>query len=104
MVVVTSGCTIFFSAITVIACMMALMVFPLNSADSIAQWQRFGYFSCHDSDRGCVAIGVDGAWQNRCRPYAVYQKHKSDSAFWKRVASVTTEHPVLSIIAALTAH
>lgn len=102
MVVDTSGRTIFFSAITVIACMMALMVFPLEFLHSIAIGSASAILVAMIATvvvLPSVLMVLGKKIDAGHMPFI--KKHKSDSVFWKRVASVTTEHPVLSIIVAL---
>lgn len=95
MIVDTSGRTIFFSGITVIACVLALMVFPLEFLHSIA----IG---------GASAIAVAMLVTVVVLPSVLmvlgkridsgklpfFTKRKTESKFWTQVAKLTTKHPI----------
>lgn len=96
-IVATTGRTIFFSGITVIACLLSLMVFPVEMLRSIAVG-------------GASAVAVAVAFTVLVLPamlmvigkridmfHLPMKRHTGESAFWKRVASLTTTHPVVAL-------
>lgn len=98
----TSGRTIFFSGITVMACMLALLVFPLEFLHSIA----IG---------GASAIAIAMLVTVVVLPSVLMvlgqridlgklrfiPKRKTEPKFWVKVAEATTGHPVISSLTAL---
>lgn len=100
-IIATSGHTIFFSGITVIACLLALSIFPIEIMRSIAVG-------------GAAAVAVAIATTYIVLPPVlkllgsnidkgtVRHKKKADSevdtsSIWYRVASLTTSRPILSL-------
>lgn len=107
-VIATSGHTIFFSGITVMACLLALFVFPIELMKSIAV-----------GGAAAVAIAVSttyivlpsvlmllGPSIDKGRPRRkrkAGQDHiVNQSSLWYRIASLTTRHPVVSFVAGLS--
>lgn len=98
----TSGRTIFFSGITVMACMLALLVFPLEFLHSIA----IG---------GASAIAIAMLVTVVVLPSVLMvlgqridlgklhfiPKRKTEPKFWVKVAEATTGHPVIASLTAL---
>lgn len=98
----TSGRTIFFSGITVMACMLALLVFPLEFLHSVA----IG---------GASAIAIAMLVTVVVLPSVLMvlgqridlgklhfiPKRKTEPKFWVKVAEATTGHPVISSLTAL---
>lgn len=103
LVVDTSGRTIFFSAITVVACMLSLLVFPLDFLHSIAIGSASAVvvamlFTVLVLPAVLRVIGTRiDAWH---LPFI--KKHTGQSKFWTRVAAVTTKHPLVCMGIALS--
>lgn len=101
LVVDTSGRTIFFSAITVIACIISLVVFPLDFLHSVAIGGASAIviamlFTVLVLPAILMVLGhkID-AWH---LPFI--KKKKGGSRLWTRVAHVTTTHPVITLACA----
>lgn len=101
-VIDTSGRTIFFSAITVIACILSLLVFPLDFLHSVAIGGASAIiiamaFTVLVLPSILMVLGkrID-AWH---LPFI--KKKGGESHLWKRIANVTTKHPVPTIIIAV---
>lgn len=102
LVVDTSGRTIFFSAVTVIACMLSLLVFPLDFLHSIAIGSASAVivamlFTVLVLPAVLMVIGkkID-AWH---LPFV--KRHTSKSRFWEWIANITTKQPVATLFGAL---
>lgn len=101
-VIGTSGRTIFFSGITVIACLLALLVFPMEflrsiaigGASAIAIAMLFTVIVL-PSILQVVGKRIDG-WK-----IPLLKKRRGDSVFWKKVAHVTTTRPLASFAAGI---
>lgn len=101
LVVDTSGRTIFFSAITVIACIISLVVFPLDFLHSVAIGGASAIaiamlFTVLVLPAVLMVLGnkID-AWH---LPFI--KKKKGASRVWTRIAHVTTAHPIITLVCA----
>lgn len=101
-VIDTSGRTIFFSGITVIACMLSLLVFPLDILHSIAIGSASAVivamaFTVMVLPAILMVLGkrID-AWR-----VPFLKEHKGESRFWNSVAQKTTKHPIWAASIAL---
>lgn len=100
-VVDTSGRTIFFSAITVIACILSLLVFPLDFLHSVAIGGASAIiiamlFTVLILPAILMVLGTKiDAWH---LPFIA--KKRGESHLWSNVAKVTTKHPVVTMLIA----
>lgn len=101
-VIDTSGRTVFFSAVTVIACMLSLLAFPLDFLHSIAIGSSSAVlvamlFTVLVVPAVLMVLGGRiNAWH---LPFV--KKHTGQSRFWERVAKLTTGHPLATAAVAL---
>ena len=101
-VIDTSGRTVFFSAITVIACMLSLLVFPLDFMHSIAIGGSSAVlvamlFTVLVLPAVLMVIGTKiDAWHLPGKKQGITR-----SPFWTRVAHLTTKHPLAAATGAL---
>lgn len=101
-VIDTSGRTVFFSAVTVIACMLSLLAFPMDFLHSIAIGSSSAVlvamlFTILVLPAILMVLGKNiNAWH---LPFI--KKHTGESRLWSRVAGLTTKHPVVAALAAL---
>ena len=101
-VIDTSGRTIFFSAITVIACILSLLVFPLDFLHSVAIGGASAIliamaFTVLVLPAILMVLGKNiDAWH---LPF-IKRKGSGESRLWTRMAKVTTLHPVVTILVA----
>ena len=98
----TSGRTIFFSGITVIACLLALLVFPLEFLHSVA----IGGASAVAMAMIFTIVVLPSVLQvvgkriDKLKlPFV--RKQSSESTFWTKAASLTTKHPVRTLAVGL---
>ncbi len=102
LVIDTSGRTVFFSAVTVIACMLSLLVFPMEFLHSIAIGGSSAVlvamlFTVLVLPSVLMVLGERiNAWH---LPFI--KKHTGVSRFWNTVANLTTKHPIVSALSAL---
>lgn len=96
-IIARTGRTIFFSGVTVIACLLSLLVFPVAMLHSIAIGVAAAVavavlFTILVLPALLQLIGwrID-AWHMPIR------KHQGPSMFWTRVSRITTTHPVKSL-------
>lgn len=101
-VIDTSGRTIFFSGVTVIACMLSLLVFPMDFLHSIAIGSASAVlvamlFTVLVLPAVLMVVGKRiNAWRV---PFV--KQHTGTSRFWIFVANITTKHPRVTAIGAL---
>lgn len=98
----TSGRTIFFSGITVMACMLALLVFPLEFLHSIA----IGGASAIAIAMLVTVVVLPSVLMVLGKRIDLGKLHfipkrKTESKFWVKVAEATTGHPVIASLMAL---
>lgn len=99
----TSGRTVFFSGITVVACMLALMVFPLEFLHSIAIGGASAIIVAMLATvvvLPSVLMVLGKRIDSGRLPF--FAKHKSESKFWSKVAKLTTKHPIMAAGTALS--
>ncbi|NCU30763.1 MMPL family transporter [Candidatus Saccharibacteria bacterium] len=99
----TSGRTIFFSGITVIACLLALLVFPLEFLHSVA----IGVTSAVAMAILFTVVVLPSILQvigkniNALKIPLLHQ-NSGTSQFWTRAANLTTKYPVRTLILGLS--
>lgn len=100
--IATSGHTIVFSGVTVIACLLALLVFPFDIMHSIAIGGAAAVavamtvtYLVLPSALKLLGHGID-KWRLPIRKTA-----KTDRTFWHKVSALTTKHPVVSFVIGL---
>ncbi len=104
-VITTSGHTVLFSGITVIACLTALFVFPIELIQSIAV-----------GGAAAIAVAIATSYlvlpsvlkllganinKGRRRETALLGVYSAKTNFWGRLATVTTSRPITSLTVAL---
>lgn len=95
----TSGRTIFFSGITVIACLLALLVFPLEFLHSVA----IGGASAVAMAVIFTVVVLPSILQVTGKRINTWKlpfihKHAGASPFWTRAANLTTRRPVWTLL------
>ncbi len=97
-IIVTTGRTIFFSGITVIACLLSLLVFPIAMLHSIA----IGVTAAVAMAVIFTVVVLPALLQLIGRRidalHLPVKRHDGQSVFWSRVAHTTTSHPLISMI------
>lgn len=96
-IVSTTGRTIFFSGVTVMACLLSLVVFPVEMLRSIA----IGAASAVAVAVAFTVLVLPALLQvigTRIDAFHLpIKRHSGESRFWKRVAQVTTSHPLATL-------
>lgn len=100
----TSGNTIFFSGITVIACLLALLLFPMEFLHSIAIGGSAAVimaiaFTIIILPSILAVVGHHiNSWH---LPLPRHEAKKTTSGFWYHLARLTTNHPIVTLCGAV---